>query len=352
MIPLNSITNPNIDNSDLVNYPNGRIKDNDGTGNGTGVNRNIYGDLHSNISKLMRLYAITPNNLPDNETSGFQIIEALRGLASKNDFIYPLTTNGTVLSVDIKFSQMLVNEFVVCLAQFNKGAETQIKGESASLFNITYSGNFKTNEYIRIIKTNTGISIIRLADALSLDAMVNDFAYLKKAIQAEENAGAIDTVATTPLTNLVAFTRRVIGSDSGNYLATSLRNGLYPKEHFAIVAGIGSSPVKNIGWFSGLNISVGGTINYPVGGDIASAQSFVLASQSNEQFILVTMANLMEDTNYYVRSFNESQGDIRDDNDINGVVFKPISTSQFQISMRESANGVQNLKIHLEVVQL
>ena len=65
MIALNN--NPNVDNSDLVNYPDGRIKDNDGTGNGTGVNRSVYGDLHANISKLMRLYSITPNNVPDND---------------------------------------------------------------------------------------------------------------------------------------------------------------------------------------------------------------------------------------------------------------------------------------------
>lgn len=255
MIPLNS--NSNIDNSDLINYPDGRIKDNDGTGNGTGVNRNVYGDLHSTISKLMRLYAIAPNGLADNETTGYQIIEALRGLAGKNDFIYPLSSNGTTLNVGIKFSQMLTNEFIVCLAQFNKGAETQISGQGAGLFNITYSGNFKTNEYVRVVKTSGGVSIIRLADALSLDAMVSDVNYLKKATQAEENAGAIDTKATTPLTNLVAFTKRVIGADSGSFLAKPTgdpdeRNGLLSKADKAILDSIGtvikSTVVKLNSW--------------------------------------------------------------------------------------------------------
>ena len=350
MIPLNA--NPNIDNSDLLNFPNGRIKDSDGTGNGTGVNRNVYGDLHSTISKLMRLYAIIPNGLADNETTGYQIIEALRGLASKNDFIYPLSTNGTVLNVDIKFSQMLTNEFIVCLAQFNKASETQIKGLGAGLFNITYSGNFKTNEYVRVIKTSGGVSIIRLADALSLDAMVGDFSYLKKASQSEENAGAIDTKATTPLTNLVAFTKRVIGADSVNFLATSIRDGLYPRSHFQIVAGLGSSPVKNYGTVFNIEIAGGGGI-LGFAGDITNATYFTIHGQTQESFINVTMANAMNMTNgYYVRMFPQSDAGLGQDNDYSGLIFKPTNATQFQIAIKENAGGVQSIKLHIEVVQL
>jgi hypothetical protein len=344
MIAFNS--NSNVDNSDLTNYPDGRIKDNDGSGNGTPVNRAVYGDLHSTISKLMRLYAITPNGLPDNETNGFQIIDALSSLASKNDFIYPLTTNGTVLNVGIKLSSMKENEFIVCLANFNKGSETQITGIGAGSFTIGYTGSFKTNEYVRVIKTPSGFAIIRLADALSLDAMVSDLLYLKKANQTEENAGAIDTVATTPLTNLTAFVKRVIGADSGSYLATAIRNGLYPKEHFSIVAGLVAP--RNIGWFSGLNVGSTGTL--PVSGQITNA---VLTSSGPDSFITCTMSVAMSNTNYYVRSFVQGESASLDtDNDITQILFKTISTTQFQISVREISSNSQSLKIHLEVIQL
>ena len=344
MRALNS--NENVDNSDLFNYPDGRIKNNDGTGNGTPVNEKVKGDIHSTISKLMRLYAIIPNGLPDNETNGFQIIDALSALASKNDFIYPLTTNGTVLNVGIKLSSMKDNEFIVCLAGFNKSTETQITGIGAGSFTIAYSGSFKTNEYVRVIKTSGGVAIIRLSDALSLDAMVSDLLYLKKASQTEENAETIDTKATTPLTNLTSFISRVIGADSGNYLATAIRNGLYPKEHFAIVAGLVAP--KNIGWFSGLNVGATGTL--PVSGQITNA---VLTSSGPDSFITCTMAVAMSNTNYYVRSFVQGEGASLDiDNDITQVIFKPISTTQFQISVREISSNPQSLKIHLEVVQL
>lgn len=346
MIALNS--NLNVDNSDLSNYPGGRIKDNDGSGNGTPVNRAVYGDIHSTVSKLMRLYSITPNGLPDNETNGFQIIDALSALASKNDFIYPMTTNGTVLNVGIKLSSMKDNEFIVCLANFNKGSETQITGIGAGTFTIAYSGSFKTNEYVRLIKTPSGISIIRLADALSLDSMVSDLLYLKKCTQTEENNGTIDTKATTPLTNLTAFIRRVIGTDSGSYLATALRNGLYPKEHFSIVAGLVAP--RNIGWFSGLDVgSASGSL--PINGNITAA-TIITGSPAGDSVVNVTLQNAMSNSNYFVRIHLQSEGDGYSDNNICSPVFKVLSTTQCQIWFQEVAAGVQNLKVHLEVIQL
>jgi hypothetical protein len=339
-----------VDKSDLVKYPSGRIKDNSGVGDGTGVNEATKGDFHQMLEKLMRLYAIIPNDLPDNETNGFQLIDALRGLASKNDFIYPLSTNGTILNVDIKFSQMLDNEYIVCLAAFDKASETQIKGIGAGTFAITYSGNFKTNEYVRVIKTSGGVSIIRIADALSLDAMVTELLFLKKASQAEEDAGAIDTKATTPLTNLTAFVKRVIGSDSGSYLANASRNGLYSIAHYNIVAGLGASPVKNVGWFSGYNVA-SAFASLPVSGNITFASAIV--SGSSDGIVTVTLQNAMTNTNYYVRAYVQSEGaNIYDDNDICCPVFKPISTTQFTIAFREVSNLIQVLKVHLEVVQL
>lgn len=228
-------SNPNVDQSDLVNFPDGRIKDNDGSGNGTGINERTNGDIHQTISRLMRKYGIIPNNLPDNVTNGFQIVEAIQALASKNDFVLALTDVGGVLSVPIKFSFMDENESVICKSGINLDAQTQIKGSDATTFNVTYVGSFKNNEYVRVIKTASGVTIVRLADAVSLDAMVAELNFLKKANQTEENAGTIDTKATTPLTNLTAFIRRVIGADSGSYLAKPLgdvdqRNGLLSKE--------------------------------------------------------------------------------------------------------------------------
>jgi hypothetical protein len=349
MRALNS--NPNVDNGDLVNYPGGRIKDNTGTGNGTGVNERVYGDLHQTIAKLMRLYAITPNGLPENETNGFQIVEAFKALASKNDYIYPLSSAGGILQVDIKLSLMQTGEYIVCLASVNKTTETQIKGIGASLFAITYSGSFLANEYVRIIKTISGVSIVRLSDATSLNAMVSDFLYLKKASQVQEDAGALDTVATTPLTNLVAFTKRVIGVDSDDFLSTPSRNGLMSMEDKDKLDNFESN-VRNIGYFSGWNVEVNtvGT-SFTVSGDIVSA--IVTVKSDNTNVVRVTVANTMTNLDYYVRHFVEGlSADIRIDNSIGDLVFKPINATTFDVTIQEFDSQTQNLRIHLEVVKI
>lgn len=59
------------------NYPYGRIRDDDGTGNGTPVNELVYGDFHQFFARLMALAAVTPNDFPENNADGFQLITAL-----------------------------------------------------------------------------------------------------------------------------------------------------------------------------------------------------------------------------------------------------------------------------------
>lgn len=348
--------NPNIDNSDLANYPDGRVKDNTGSGNGTAVNERTKGDWHQAIAKLMRDYDILPNGLPDNVTNGYQIVDALWALASKNDYIYPLNTNGTdTLSIDIKLSLMKDGEFLTCLASADKTTETLIKGTGPVSMAVTYSGNFKANEYVRVIKTAVGVSIIRVADWNSLNAMCTELLFLKKASQSEEDAGSIDTVATTPKVNKVTFAKRVIGSDSGSYLAkptgdVDARNGLLSKEDKAIIDGIGANPVKNIGWFSGLDVGASsGTI--PSGGDVSFATVTNLAGAS---IINITLANAMTNTDFFIRMHiqSESSSGISTDNSISCPVFKPTSTTTASIAIKELVGPVQSLKFHLEVYQL
>lgn len=74
MIPL--YNKPNVDQSD-PEYPLGAIKDNTGTNNGTPVNKLVYNDMHQFFEQLISQSLTTPNNLPDNETNGYQLMEAL-----------------------------------------------------------------------------------------------------------------------------------------------------------------------------------------------------------------------------------------------------------------------------------
>jgi hypothetical protein len=246
----------NINNADPVNYPNARIKDNTGLGDGTPVDETVYGDQHEFFAKLMRLYGIEYNGLPDNEATGYQLVEAARALASKNDFILSLTSTDNKLSVPIKIGKMLPNEQVICKAAVDLNTETTIVGSDNTETAVVSIGDFKTDEYVRLVKTATAVVLIRLVDSVNLDAAVDELAYLKAATLAEELDGTLDTVATTPLNNLLAFVERVNGAESNNALAiASVRNGLLSKEAAQAIEDF-TDPTSLIKVTSATNIAV------------------------------------------------------------------------------------------------
>lgn len=344
----NKATLPNIDLTD-PNFLLGRIKNNTGANDGTPVNEFVYGDIHQFFAKLLNLAGLVPNGFPDNEANGYQTIDALISIASKNDYVYELSSVSSVLQVGVKIGLMKTNEFLICKSIVNLGSETTIKGSDNVTITTVSTSNFKSGDYVMFTKTASNIRIDRLIDAVNLDIVVSEYNYLKKATQTQENAGTSELVATTPKTNKTVFERRVNGVDSATYLATALQNGIYPKEHFAIINEF--LKVKNRGYLSGYSTGVGPGITLPTGGDITLAVTQA-SSEAENSIILCTMANAMDNLNYKVSVDVESQGSILSDNDGGIIVFKPISTTQFQLSNWKGSSNPQSLKLHMEVKQL
>jgi hypothetical protein len=86
---------PNVDNSQPGVYPYGTLIDNDGSNNGTPVNRLVYDDLHQFFERIMGLVGLPPNGSPDNLTNGFQLVEALE-LYVRDTLIASETQRGSV----------------------------------------------------------------------------------------------------------------------------------------------------------------------------------------------------------------------------------------------------------------
>ena len=68
-------------------YPFGNIRDTVGATPGTPVNKLVYADFHQFFAKLMDLGQVTANGLPDNDYSGFQLMEALLNLTVRRKVI-------------------------------------------------------------------------------------------------------------------------------------------------------------------------------------------------------------------------------------------------------------------------
>lgn len=77
------ISGTNIDGA-TGDYLKGRVRDKAGGTPGSIYNEVLHGDLLQLIHKLVGDAGITENGLPDNETNGFQLKEALVYFASRN----------------------------------------------------------------------------------------------------------------------------------------------------------------------------------------------------------------------------------------------------------------------------
>lgn len=80
-----------------TDYEFGSIRDQAGATPGTPVSRLVYGDFHQWFEKLMQLASITHNDLPDNTTNGYQLMQAFGRIATGNSIsnLYSLDQSST-----------------------------------------------------------------------------------------------------------------------------------------------------------------------------------------------------------------------------------------------------------------
>lgn len=84
MIPLQDKQNTEAPSAD---YPYGELKDKNGSIAGTPANVALFNDIMQFAERLMDLGQVTANGLPDNEYSGWQLMEALLNLTVRRKVI-------------------------------------------------------------------------------------------------------------------------------------------------------------------------------------------------------------------------------------------------------------------------
>lgn len=350
-------TQTNIDDSNLAAYPNGQVKDNTGTGDGFPLNTVTTSDHFEFFDKLMRLANLTFNNNFDNETNGYQFVQGAIALASKSDFILPITTSSGVLQIPTNIDILQLNEKLICQAATDWTAETQIKGTTATLLTVTITRQYKANDYLMLLRTSVGVQLISLVTADNINLIIGENAYLKAASDSDEDAGTSITKATTPESNKYIFTKRVTDPTAAiPFLATETTPGLMSAADKTALDGF-TNPVKNVGWFSGMDPG-GGTVGAfaPVSGDITTAQITAVDGSGSYTIYRCTVANAMTITgghSYFVRVHFMSEGTFTTDIHVDGPVCRVVSATQFDFSVQQTTSGgTQNIKVHLEVVQI
>lgn len=175
----------NIDNSNPQNYPNGRIRNNDGSGNGTPVDESVYGDIHEFHAKAMRDSKTPFNGLPDNESNGYQFLDALLSLGGKNDLIKPITKlNNTTVSIPIKIDALKIDESLIFKSNFDSDNQLiSIRGVDNVVKNLVISGAFKIDQKVRLINNQNNINLVGLYDSENVPNLPQTIANINNVFQ-------------------------------------------------------------------------------------------------------------------------------------------------------------------------
>lgn len=167
-------TQQNIDGSDLFNYPNKRIRNNSGAGDGTPVDESVYGDIHEFFAKSMRDSKTEYSGVPDNTTNGYQLYEAVMSLGGKNDMIKSLTKidDSTVL-IPIKLSALKQDEAILFKSTVKSTALIQsIRGSDGVAKQFLIQGQFDVGQTVRLVNNQNYIAAVGLYDSQLLPGLV------------------------------------------------------------------------------------------------------------------------------------------------------------------------------------
>ena len=125
---------------------------------------------------------------------------------------------------------------------------------------------------------------------------------------------------------------------------------IHPSKHREVNDAIidALTPV-NYGAVTGIEQDSGSGSVDVVLGNITSA---TYVSESSRFAVTCNLENAMPDTDYIVKTYVESKsGTIHSDNNLGQIVFKVISTTQFEVAWQELASAVtQDITIHFEVI--
>lgn len=151
-------------NSD-AKFPFGTIRNETDTEDGTPVVEEVYGDILTNIYKLLQTVGITPTATQDSDTSQYQILEALKLLPnSLNDIEQVLGLSVTTWSVPFNLDFLPNKYFFVARASENYVAGTTytFKGTTDTEYGFSSSG-FKSGDEVLVIIDSSGVRAYSLS---------------------------------------------------------------------------------------------------------------------------------------------------------------------------------------------
>ena len=168
---MRTIKNLAVPQNTDAKFPFSTILNETDTNDGTPVVEEIYGDVLTNIYKLLQKVGITPTGDQDSDVTQYQILEALQKLPNTlNDIEQILTKSGSVWSINLPI-ELLPNKyffFAKATDLYQPGASYTFKGTGPTVYPFSSNG-FKASDELLLILDTTGVKAYSLSvlDAVS-----------------------------------------------------------------------------------------------------------------------------------------------------------------------------------------
>lgn len=167
---MRTVKNLNAPKEVGVNFPDGTILNQTETAEGTPVVREVLGDPITNMYAILRKAGITPNEQEDNETNGYQLLEAIQKLPNAlNDIEQTVTLSGTQWAINLALEN-LPNKYVFigrASEDYSMSVNYTFKGTGDAVYNFESSNDFKQGDNILVIIDSAKVRAVGLGGAES-----------------------------------------------------------------------------------------------------------------------------------------------------------------------------------------
>ncbi len=152
--------------TDLTKFPEGQIKNETETEQGTPVVREIYGDLLVNVYAILKDAGITPNQQEDSEVNGYQLLQALKKLTnSLNDIEQVISLSGTNWDIPLNIDK-LPNKYVLFARMadaYDPAVNYTVSGTGNNSFTLSSPTGFKASDEVVMVLDQSGVRVYAIS---------------------------------------------------------------------------------------------------------------------------------------------------------------------------------------------
>lgn len=162
---MRTIKNLAIPQNSDPKFPFSTIQNETDTLDGTPVVEEVYGDVLTNIYKILQTAGVTPTGTQDSDVTQYQLLEAIRKLPNLlNDTEQILALTGSVWSVPFNLDFLPNKYFFVARATDNYVAGTTytFKGSTTTSYGLTSTG-FSSGDEVLVIIDSSNVRVYSLS---------------------------------------------------------------------------------------------------------------------------------------------------------------------------------------------